>query len=216
MRPTMMIGSLAAAAAAALAATAPSAAQATAAAAASLDVFPVPAVSGQQVSVVGHGFCATIGCSQVTVSIETTTVASGVKVGSDGGFTTSFPITVVPGDHDVTATQQTPAGDITATAHVVVLPLDNRTTPPPAPTSQPRPTGTAGGATTTRPSPGTGPGSPGTASTGPTPSSTAAAAANDTTLTSGRSPLWWAAGLGLLVLIGAAVWILRRRRTPRQ
>lgn len=197
---TTMVGRLTLVTAALLTAATITTAPARAAAAAAIDVFPVPAVSGQQVSVVGHGFCATGGCSQVTVSIEGTTVLSGVKVSSDGGFTAAFTITVVPGDHDVTASQHTGDGDRTATAHLIVLPPDNRTTPTSAPTPRPRPSGTTGGTATTGPSPRTN-----------QASSATTEAAGAKTATSGWSPLWWAAGLGLLVLLGAAAWAVRAR-----
>jgi hypothetical protein len=114
------------------------------AAAATINVFPVPAVAGQQVSVVGHGFCGSGGCSSVTITIEAQTVASNIKVDSGGDFTASFAVTVVPGDHDVVATQHSGSGDQIASAHLIVLPSDKRSTPPPPTVKQ---TGSTGGQT---------------------------------------------------------------------
>ncbi|HET6212636.1 MAG TPA: hypothetical protein VFE14_07160 [Micromonosporaceae bacterium] len=178
-----------------------------AAATASIDVFPVPAVAGQQVSVVGHGFCAAGNCSTVALTIETTAVASGIKVGADGGFSTSFAVTVIPGDHDVTAVQHTPEGDRTATAHLIVLPNDNRSAP--ATTSRPRPSGapnttTAGG--------GTGTAGP-SQRTDRQPESTSTAVG--TIPTSRRtSSMWpWALGAVVVAIVAAVLIALRARRT---
>jgi hypothetical protein len=182
-----------------------------AAAAASIDVFPMPAVAGQQVSVVGHGFCTSGGCSTVTLTVETTTVASGIKVGSDGGFTTSFTVTVIPGDHDVTAVQHTPDGDRTATTHLIVLPNDNRNAPA-ATTSHTRPSNT----------PNTTPGGRGSATAGPSlrtdqqPETTSAAAGTISTSGRASSALPWALGAAALAIAAGALIglrVLRARRT---
>jgi hypothetical protein len=182
------------------------------AAAASIDAFPMPAVAGQQVSVVGHGFCTLGGCSTVTLTAETTTVASGIKVGSDGVFTTSFTVTVIPGDHNLTAVQHTPDGDRTATTHLIVLPNDNRSAPA-ATASHPRPSNT----------PNTTPGGGGSGTAGPSlrtdqqPEATSAAAGTISTSGPASSALPWALGAVALAIVAAGALIglrvLRARRT---
>jgi hypothetical protein len=172
------------------------------AAGASIDVFPVPAVYGHQLSVVGHGFCASAGCSAVDIGIDGQTVATGIKVAADGGFTTSFSVGVVPGDHDVTAVQHTPSGDQSATAHLIVLPADNRNTPP----ASTKTTSSGGGTAATNTPNGT------QGSRSDQQPSSGVAAAGSTSTSSGTAA-WWLAGLVVLAAaaaVGLLVWRARR------
>lgn len=188
------------------------------------EVAPSSVMSGQTANGYGSGYCPASSCSPVSITVESSLVASGVQVGSDGKFHATFQVSQFPGTYHVTAKQTLGDGStIQATYGMTVLLNDNRTSPPasvvPPSPRQAQPTPAGGGSP-----PAVQPGAP-----SPSPSTTGLVAAAPTPSAdgegSGRQPAplaeatrtaspwpWVVAGLVVLAGLAAAAAAWRRRR----
>lgn len=99
-----------------------------------LQLAPSSVAPGAEVRAFGSGFCASPGCSRVTLDIQEEnasagsgkTLASHIAVGGDGRFTASFTADA-PGRYTVSARQMGDAGgSLVATATLLVQVIDYR------------------------------------------------------------------------------------------
>jgi hypothetical protein len=188
---------------------------------------------GTQVAVYGIGFCASPGCSAITITVDNRVAASGVAVKPDGSFAAAARISEPIGTYQVRARQTGPGGStIQAVSQVSVAAGDQNqattTTPktaPPPPTTPPAttPGGGTTATTTTNTSPtntiptGSNTAPTGSATTGPTPpgATTSLAKQQAASTSAGHGSATWPwvllGLLGLAAIAGAVTVMLRRR-----
>jgi hypothetical protein len=170
-------------------------------------VAPDPVISGEQMVVIGEGFCGDADCPPMVIFLAGEAIAEGVDVRMDGSFEVTLDALIDLGTHSISAHQDVDGRTLIASTEFTVVPTGDI----PTQVTTPRQTGVSGDGEATSPTASSTP-DPSSGKSTMTPSSTAAAD-EDVQNGGGGSSLGWillTVFIASAACIGASMIFLRR------